>query len=138
MSYLALDWGLKKVGWATGDELRITTTVHPIYRRPAKVAKWRLAPADCTWLRQIFDEWQPAKLVLGLPLGLDAQENDESRGARMLAEQISALLGVQPILVNEALSTWESRGKKDEDSESAAILLKDLWAQELRSHRGPA
>lgn len=135
-SYLALDWGLKKVGWATGDELKISITVHPIYMRPKHVKKWSLCEQDIKWLRQILDTWEPSTLVLGLPLGLDGKENSESKGASDLAHEIKLHLGIKPILVNEALSTWESKGKKDEDSESAAIILRDLWSQEARANRG--
>jgi putative transcription antitermination factor YqgF len=131
-SYLALDWGQKKIGWATGDELQITTTAHPVYIRPAQAAKWQLCEADKKWLRQILDEWQPKTLALGNPLGLDGSENQESHGAAELSQQLIGFLkdnytNIEVVLVNEALSTWESRGKKNEDSEAAAILLKDLW-----------
>ena len=125
--YLALDWGKKKIGWATGDNLRIATTVHPIYLRSSSAKKWNLCVADKTWLRQILDEWQPQTLVLGNPLGLDGAENEESRGAAELSRQLKAFCDIETVLVNEALSSWESRGKKDEDSEAAAILLRDLW-----------
>ncbi|HVJ64803.1 MAG TPA: Holliday junction resolvase RuvX [Bdellovibrionota bacterium] len=133
--YLALDWGKKKIGWATGDEMRITTSVHPVHLRAAKSPKWQLTNADKTWLRQILDEWQPQTLVLGNPLGLGGVENEESLGARSLAREIAEFCGLTPVLVNEALSTWESRGKKDEDSEAAAILLKDLWETYRRESR---
>lgn len=133
--YLALDWGLKKIGWATGDDLHITTTPHPVFWRKDPSPKWRLTEDDKKWLRQIIDDWQPRTLVLGLPLGLRGEENNESRGARELASDLHALYALPVELVNEALSTWESRGKKDEDSEAAAILLKDLWSQQGRAQR---
>ncbi len=133
--YLALDWGKKKVGWATGDEMQITTSTHPVYRRPTSAQKWRLCEADKLWLRQILDEWQPQTLVLGNPLGLDGKVGEESRGAIELSQELKAFAGLAPVLVNEALSTWESRGKKDEDSEAAAILLKDLWQIHKRGNR---
>lgn len=135
--YLALDWGLKKVGWATGDEFKITTSVHPIFRRTPHSKKWELSKDDKSWLRQILDEWQPQTLVLGLPLSVDGKENQESLGARQLANELEAFCGLKPCLVNEALSTWESRGKKDEDSEAAAILLRDLWTSQSRASSKP-
>ena len=131
--FLALDWGAKKIGWATGDDLKITTTPHPIRIRNKEAQKWLLSKEDKAWLGEIVENWTPGTIVLGIPLGLRGEENTESTGARELAKEIYSTYSIQVVLINEALSTWEIKGQKDEDSRVAAILLKDYWDQLSRN-----
>ncbi|MCD6043566.1 MAG: Holliday junction resolvase, partial [Burkholderiales bacterium] len=52
---LAFDFGLKRIGVAVGEpELR---TAHPLP-----------AVSDFVQIKKLVDEWQPASLVVGLPV----------------------------------------------------------------------
>lgn len=80
---LAFDYGLRRIGVAVGQ----ATT------RTASSLKTVGNGAEPDWgaLDRLVGEWQPALLLVGLPLGLDGDETDMSRAAR----RFGAALGLR-------------------------------------------
>ncbi|MGH8717594.1 MAG: Holliday junction resolvase RuvX [Burkholderiales bacterium] len=92
---LAFDFGLKRIGVATGDlSLKIA---HPLETIPAK---------DCfECIARIVKEWQPALFIVGLPYSEDGEERDITRASRRFARELEARFGVIVTLVDERFTS---------------------------------
>ena len=95
---LGFDFGLRRIGVAVGNELTGTSqsvvTVDCSGDRP----NWK-------HIAELVEEWQPKKLVVGLPLSMDGSENTMSQLARNFATQLSQRLQLPICLVDERLSS---------------------------------
>jgi putative Holliday junction resolvase len=131
---LALDLGLKRVGVAVSDELRITANPLPaIERRSWKDLLRRVAA--------IIQSYDARGLVIGLPLSLDGTERSAAQVARATAEKFQRSLRIPVYLQDERLTTLTATGqlkaagrsareiKREVDSESATLILGDFIAQ---------
>jgi putative Holliday junction resolvase len=101
---LAFDFGEKRIGVAVGDlGLRIA---HALATIAAEDNATRFAE-----LGKLIMEWQPARLVVGLPMHADGTEHEVSRLARRFAQRLEGRFGVPAALVDERLTskTAESR-----------------------------
>ena len=101
---LAFDFGEKRIGVAVGDlELRIA---HPLATFDAQDNASRFAE-----IGKLVDEWNPAELVVGLPMHADGAEHETSRLARRFAHRLEGRFGIKVTLVDERLTsvTAESR-----------------------------
>ena len=69
---LGFDFGMKNIGIAVGQEL--TRTANPLTAIKARdgIPDWEL-------IARLLQEWQPALLVVGLPLNMDGTEQDNDR-----------------------------------------------------------
>jgi putative holliday junction resolvase len=140
---LALDLGLKRVGVAVSDELRITVSPQAMLPR----TNWKQLLMD---VRRALDSFDAKGLVIGLPLNMDGSEGFAAQEARRLAANFEKSLRVPVYLQDERLTSREAEAnlraaKYTEhsirellDSESAAIILRDFIAVEQRSHSMPA
>jgi UPF0755 protein len=123
---LALDWGQKKVGYATCDEGGIVITPRGHFKRKANPnSTWRLSDDDLATLRSLIAQFESESLILGLPLRADGNETESSLGARELAKNLEASLKIKVTLVNEILSSWAAKDAPDEDAQAAALLIRD-------------
>ena len=135
---LALDLGVKRVGVAVSDELRMTVRPLPFLRRTS----WKQLLGAVAELLQGFDA---KALVIGLPLNLDGTEGEAAGEARRLARNFELSLKVSIFLQDERLTSREAEEvlraaghtgedlQKRVDSESAAIILRDFIAQSTES-----
>ena len=122
-TYLAFDFGLKRVGVASGNTL--TGTAQPL-RTVAATGDERFAA-----IAQLVDEWQPDALVVGVPFHPDGAEHENTLRARRFARQLHGRLRLDVHEVDERYTTTEahSEGAGDLDAASAALILE----QYLRS-----
>lgn len=127
---LAFDYGLKKIGVATGQTA--TGSASPLTLLPAKDGI-----PDWTQLEKLLKEWQPDLVVVGLPLNMDGTESELSTRARKFANRVHGRFGVQVQLWDERLSTREAQSRAREagregpvDALAAALVL-ESW---LASH----
>jgi len=96
---------------------------------------------DWPRLDTLHQEWQPATLVVGLPLTLDGAEQPASRRARRFAAQLQQRYGLPVVLVDERHSSQEAaqrfaaaravglkrrRDAAEIDAEAAAVIL-ERW-----------
>lgn len=70
---LGLDFGLRRIGVASGNSL--TGTARPLATVHHQGEPW---PA----LERLIREWRPGRIIIGLPLTADGSESDISRAAR--------------------------------------------------------
>ena len=122
---LAIDFGLRRMGVAAGQT--VTRTAHPIAALRARAGQ-----PDWPALNAILEQWQPERLLVGLPLNMDGTESEMSglarRFARLLQERYA-----QPVeLVDERLTTIEAkRASPGGDPDAlAAGLIAETWLNE--------
>ena len=128
---LAIDLGVKRIGVAVCDELRISI-------RPLSTIERRSWKELLRRVLALINTYDAKALVIGLPLRLDGEEGQASKEARTIADKFRLSLGVPVYLQDERLTTFaaESAMKSDGrseleierqvDSEAAAIILRDF------------
>ena len=116
-SFLAFDFGLRRVGIATGN----TVIGH------ATPLRTIAATGDARWdaIGALLREWQPSALVVGVPFHPDGAPHENTERARRFARQLHGRFRLPVHEVDERYSTTEAaaEGARDLDAASAAILL---------------
>ena len=129
---LAFDFGLKRIGVAIGITLlgkaRALTTV------AAEGNDARFAA-----IAKLIGEWQPSRLVVGLPSSMDGSEHAMSARCRRFARQLEGRFGLPVSLIDERLTSNEadrrltdagldSQARKQQvDACAAQIILQDYF-----------
>lgn len=120
-SFLAFDYGLKRVGVASGNTLL----------RQAQPLRTIAAEGDArfTQIAALIAEWRPDALVVGVPFHPDGAEHDNTLRARRFARQLQGRFRLPVHEVDERYSTTEAiaDGARDLDAASAAILLQQFF-----------
>lgn len=131
MTMLSFDFGTKSIGVAIGQQLTGTA-------RPLMALKANDGVPDWNNIEALLKEWQPDRVVVGLPLNMDGTEQPLTVRARKFANRLHGRFGVQIELHDERLSTVEARAELFErggfralskgsvDSLSAVIIL-ESW-----------
>ena len=101
---LAFDYGTSFIGVAIGQPIIGTAT-------PLPVLKARDGIPDWAQIEKLIAEWQPAKLLVGLPLNMDGTESPMSARAKKFAQRLHGRFGLEAILWDERLSSFEARGE---------------------------
>lgn len=134
-TYLALDYGEKRIGTAIGDDLTRSARALSV-----------LDNGDWPALTRLLAEWRPAALILGLPLDEDGGEQPITGAARRYGRQLAERYGLP---VHECDERYSSRAadaelrsarasgrmnrrvrKGDRDGEAARVIL-EQWLSEL-------
>ena len=119
-TFLAFDFGIKRIGVATGN--RLTRTASP---QPTITAR-NDQRMDAVALR--VKDWQPDALVVGVPFHPDGAAHENTARAQKFARQLRGKFLLQVFEVDERYSTTEaiSSGAKDADAASACIILEQF------------
>ncbi|MEO8805164.1 MAG: Holliday junction resolvase RuvX [Burkholderiaceae bacterium] len=117
LSFLAFDYGTRRVGVASGNTLTHTAT--PM-RTIAEEGEARFVA-----IAALIKEWQPHALVVGVPFHPDGAAHDNTARARRFARQLHGRFHLVVHEVDERYSTTEAhaQGAVDADAASAAIIL---------------
>lgn len=133
-TFLAFDFGTRSIGVAVGQQ--ITGTARPLH-----ALKAQNGTPDWTLIEKLLKEWQPALVIVGLPLNMDGTEQPLTARARNFANKIHGRFGVAIKLHDERLSTVEARAglfehggfraldKGSVDSASAVVILESYFEQ---------
>ncbi len=138
MRVMAFDYGLRHIGVAVGSAEFQTAE-----ELPALLTKDGALPEAP--VRKLISQWQPERLVVGIPLNADGSEQEMTRRARGFARRLGVLTGLEVIPVDERFSSTEAkasifaeggfaalqRDKGHVDSRSACILLTQYFAEAL-------
>ena len=140
MTYLAFDYGLKRVGVAVGDVITGTARPLPTINVGGEV-DWKL-------LLALIGEWRPEAAIVGLPLDDDGSEQPMTTAARRFAEELGRRAGIPVHLADErfssraaddALRDARASGrmtrrvrKGDRDGEAARVILEQWMATHPR------
>lgn len=117
---LAFDFGTRKIGVAVGNT--VTRRARPllILRETTRQARFQA-------IEHLLKEWQPSRVVVGLPLTLDGQEQYASLQSRRFANQLHGRFGVTVELVDERGSSMQAQSmvgaREDDDAMAAAVIL---------------
>ncbi|MDO9314400.1 MAG: Holliday junction resolvase RuvX [Burkholderiaceae bacterium] len=123
-TFLAFDFGLRRVGVASGNTL--TRTAQPL-RTVATTGEARFAA-----IARLVDEWQPDALVVGVPFHPDGAEHENTVRARRFARQLHGRHRLEVHEVDERYTTTEAHagGASDLDAASAALILEQYLRSE--------
>jgi putative Holliday junction resolvase len=120
-TFLAFDYGLKRVGVATGNTLM----------RQAQPLKTIAAEGKARFeqIAELITEWRPDALVIGVPFHPDGAPHDNTARARKFGGQLRGRFHLPVHEVDERYSTTEAiaAGARDLDAASAAILLQQYF-----------
>ena len=131
---LAFDFGLKKIGVALGNTL--TAQARPLCILTPATREQRF-----TQVQALLDEWQPDRVVVGLPLTLDGEEQPASQHSRRFAHQLEGRFRVQVELVDERGSSLEAQqilGSNVPDDAMAAAVILQRYLDQQSGHVGGA
>jgi putative holliday junction resolvase len=119
-TFLAIDFGLKRTGVATGNCLTRTATPQPTIAAEGR-ARFRAIEARLV-------EWQPDALVIGVPCHPDGESHENTLRAQKFARQLRGRFGLPVFEVDERYSTTEAlaSGAPDADAASACIILEQF------------
>jgi putative Holliday junction resolvase len=123
-SFLAFDFGLKRVGVASGNTLMGAAT-------PLKTVT-AVGDARFARLGKLIEAWRPDALVVGVPFHPDGAEHENTIRARRFARQLHGRFRLPVFEVDERYTTTEahSAGARDADAAAACLILE----QYLREH----
>lgn len=133
---IAFDFGTHRIGSAVGQT--ITVTAQPLSHIPAHHGK-----PDWLQVSTLLQEWQPSRLIVGLPLNMDGSEQPLTTMARNFAQGLKGRFNIPVELYDERLSTREARTQLFErrgyraltkgkiDSIAAALILEGWFATHL-------
>ena len=98
---MAFDFGVRYVGVAVGETA--LGMAHPLQTIDAEANEPRFAAISA-----LLAEWNPVRLVVGLPLAIDGSERDMTRRARRFARQLEGRFHLPVSFVDERLSSAEA------------------------------
>ncbi|MGB3740801.1 MAG: Holliday junction resolvase RuvX [Castellaniella sp.] len=125
---LAFDFGLRKIGVALGNTLTAQARPLCILTPTTRAQRFDQVAA-------LLDEWQPNRVVVGLPLTLDGQEQAASQQSRRFAHQLEGRFGLAVVLVDERGSSLEAQhilgSNAPDDAMAAAVILQRYFDQQV-------
>lgn len=131
MRILGIDYGDARVGAAVSDPLGLTAQAVGTIQNTGR--KKLLSE-----LQKIIDEYNPEKIVIGLPKNMDGSEGFRADATREFADDLKKIYTGEIIFWDERLSTVEAsrymnatdtRGKKRKavlDTAAACIILESF------------
>ena len=117
-TWLAFDFGLRRIGVAVGQTT--TRTANPL----AIVRHGDQAP-DWDHLRSLVDEWRPAGFLVGLPLGPEGKETPMSGRARAFGKALEARFDRPVDWCDERLSSQAAERRFADQRAAGAARRKD-------------
>lgn len=121
MNVLAIDYGKKKIGLAfarTG--LDLVLPAGQISGHDNRVKREQIV--------EIIKEKKIDKLVVGLPLGLNGEENDNTRAVREFVEKLVKVYDIAVEFIDERFTSRQADrlgGSVSRDEKAAMVILQD-------------
>ena len=106
---MGFDYGTRKIGIAVGQ--LITKTANPI-----AIISARDGVPDWSEIEKLILEWQPAQLVVGLPLNMDETESEMSRRSLKFARRLTGRFNIPHDTIDERLTSREARSLHESHS----------------------
>lgn len=134
--YLGFDFGLRRIGVAIGQTLTGTAT-------PLKTLDAEHGQPDWNEINALVAEWQPAALVVGVPLHMDGSEQPLTAASRKFARRLHERCRLPVHEADERMSSRQaeaeiragrrdgsrSRARRGEVDRMAAGLILEHWMQ---------
>ena len=122
---LAFDFGAKRIGVATGETL--LGSAHPLTVIHAEANEDRLAA-----IARLVVEWQPERLVVGLPTHADGTPHEMTRLAQKFGERLHKRFALPVSFADERMTSLDAEARLREtgrNSKAARPLLDAVAAQ---------
>ena len=115
-SFLAFDFGTRRIGVASGNTLT---------GNAEQIRSVAVGPGALDAIGKVVAEWQPDALVVGVPRHPDGAAHANTRRARRFAGELRSRFGLDVHEVDERYSTTEARtaSRGDLDAAAAAVIL---------------
>lgn len=122
---LGFDFGLARIGVATGQ--RVTSTATPL-----TVLRAKQGQPDWSEVTQIVETWQPELFVVGLPLNMDTSAGTLAQLSTKFARRLEGRFGRPAHLIDERLSSLAARQltTSAQVDDVAAALILETWLNE--------
>jgi putative Holliday junction resolvase len=122
ITVLAFDFGLKRIGVAVGNTLIRQA-------QPLQVIDEATNDGKFDAIAQLLAEWQPQRVIVGLPLHPDGAEHEMSVRCRRFANQIHGRFGIETVLIDERYTSavLTQRRGQHVDHEAAALILQQYF-----------
>jgi putative Holliday junction resolvase len=101
-TYIAFDFGTKKIGVAVGQEITMTATPTIVIRNQAGTPDWKQ-------IFNLIEQWRPSALVVGVPLNMDGTTSPITQKARLFGSELQQKTDLPVYEVDERLTTVEAR-----------------------------
>ncbi|RUO75603.1 Holliday junction resolvase RuvX [Pseudidiomarina taiwanensis] len=127
---LGFDFGTHSIGVAVGQTITRSARALAALRAKEGQPDWHL-------VERLIKEWQPERLVVGLPLNMDGTEQELTTKARKFAQRLHGRFGLPVDLQDERLTTvaakeelfssggYRNLSKGNIDSAAAQLILED-------------
>lgn len=100
--FLAFDFGMRRIGVAVGQRLTATATpLAPLYAKEGE-PKWEE-------IANLIKRWEPAALVVGVPVHLDGTEQKITLAAQQFIAKLHKRFGLPVYAAEERLTTKAAR-----------------------------
>ena len=122
---LAFDFGERRIGVATGETL--LASAHPLTVIDAASNDDRFAA-----IARLIAEWQPERLVVGLPVHADGTPHEMTRLATKFGERLARRFALPVSFADERLTSRDAESRLREtgrDTRAARPLLDAVAAQ---------
>lgn len=115
---LGFDFGLKRIGVATGQAVTGTASPLTVLQRHGDVTDWAA-------IGELLEQWRPGALVVGLPLREDGSESELTRAARRFAEQLRERFRLPVHFADERYTSSSARSDFAELRREGAVRRRD-------------
>ena len=102
MNILGIDYGLKNVGFAIGEQ--ITNSCSTYFSM-----KFRNRKELIEKIKNLITEWDINTIVIGLPLNMDNSESEMSLEIRNFSRKLEKDINIKINFVDEKLTTFEAK-----------------------------
>ncbi|MCB1646065.1 MAG: Holliday junction resolvase RuvX [Pseudomonadales bacterium] len=120
---MAFDFGTRKIGVAVGQGITRSASPAGTIRAKDGIPNW-------DDIARLIRTWEPAVLIVGLPLNMDGTESELSLRALKFARRLTGRFQLPHIVMDERLTSREARwitGSDGEIDDVAAALILESW-----------
>ena len=132
ITVMAFDYGTRRVGVAVGNSVS----------KLGQALKMIAAPNSDAMFGEIEDllkEWQPDRLIVGIPVHPDGAEHEMTAKARRFGNQLNGRFHLPIEWVDERYSSAvledDPRMQDNLDAHSAALILEQYFAESVSSSK---
>jgi len=126
LTVIAFDFGTRRIGVAIGNTLTCLG-------QPIKTIEESSSDAAFKVIAGLLGEWQPNRLVVGLPCHPDGTEHEMSAKARRFGNQLHGRFQLPVDWVDERYTSAVLEGDPDMrdnlDAQSAALILEQYFLE---------
>lgn len=129
---LGFDFGTRRIGVAVGQELTRSANALVTLNNRNGAPDWEA-------IGRLIEQWQPAALVVGLPLNLDDSDHEVTRLARRFGNRLRGRYNLPVYTMDERLSSAAAEAllaeqgrydKADVDKVAAQLILQGWLEQQ--------